>query len=75
MKSIDWNEASKLGLIEKINKEILHPLGLAMCRVPETGTSPNILVAPDGEFQYDPEMKSGVKSNEFIKQYIKDNYL
>lgn len=51
-KTIDWNEASRLGLIERINREILHPMGLAMCRDVDTGTSPCILVSPDGEFCY-----------------------
>ncbi|WP_436718977.1 DUF7415 domain-containing protein, partial [Vibrio cholerae] len=37
MKCIDWNKMSELGLIEKINREILHPLGLAITRNVETG--------------------------------------
>ena len=57
MKSIDWNTASKLGLIERINKEILHPLGLAMTRTVETGVSDRLLVAPDKVFEYDDSVK------------------
>ena len=52
MKRIDWNEASRQGLIERINTEILHPLGLAMCRTPEDGGSPGLLVAEDGLWEY-----------------------
>jgi len=52
MKKIDWNKASELGLIERINKEILHPLGLAMCREVETGISPCLLIADDGVWSY-----------------------
>lgn len=52
MNSIDWNKASELGLIERINKEILHPLGLAMCRNPEEGNSACLLIADDGVFTY-----------------------
>jgi hypothetical protein len=52
MKQIDWNEASRQGLIERINTEILHPLGLAMCRTPEDGTSPGLLIAEDGQWEY-----------------------
>jgi len=52
MKKINWNTASELGLIERINKEVLHPLGLAMVRTPDDGRSPFILVAPDKEFTY-----------------------
>lgn len=52
MKKIDWNTASDLGLIERINREVLHPLGLAVCRDPDTGSSPHLLVADDGIWEY-----------------------
>ena len=45
-------QMSQLGLIRRINTEILHPLGLAMARDPNTGHSHKILVAPDGIFNY-----------------------
>ncbi len=43
---------SELGLIERVNKEILHPLGLGMSRNPETGFSEAVLIADDGIFEY-----------------------
>lgn len=49
---IDWNEISRRGLLERINREIMHPLGLAVCRVVETGQSPGALVSQDGPFCY-----------------------
>lgn len=52
MKVIDWNEISHLGLHERINREIMHPLGLAIFRVVETGISPGAYVSPDGFFEY-----------------------
>lgn len=52
MKVIDWNEISRLGLHERINREIMHPLGLAIFRVVETGQSPGAYVSPDGAFEY-----------------------
>ena len=52
MKTIDWNDMSSLGLIRRINEQVLHPLGLAMTRNPETGTSDNVLISPDGFFEY-----------------------
>ena len=52
MKKIDWNQASELGLVERINTEVLHPLGLAMARNPDDGTSPCVLVADDRVFKY-----------------------
>lgn len=52
MTRIDWNEAGRQGLIERINTEILHPLGLAMFRTPEDGASPGLLIAEDGRWEY-----------------------
>lgn len=52
MKHINWNQASELGLIVCINREILHPLGLAMGRNPENGASEMLLVSPDGVWEY-----------------------
>jgi hypothetical protein len=50
--TIDWNEISRRGLLVRINREIMHPLGLAICRVPETGISLGAIVSPDGAFIY-----------------------
>jgi len=52
MDTIDWNEISRRGLLVRINREIMHPLGLAIVRIPETGTSPGALVSDDGPFVY-----------------------
>jgi hypothetical protein len=54
MKTITWNQASELGLIVRINREILHPLGLAMSRNPETGSSEYLMVSDDGVWEYSP---------------------
>lgn len=58
LKTISWNDASALGLIERINREVLHPLGLAMFRDPDTGVSDGLLVADDGVWEYAPEMQA-----------------
>jgi len=42
-KTINWNDMSDLGLVYKINKDILHPLGLALTR-DSFGGSNEILV-------------------------------
>lgn len=52
LETIDWNEISRRGLLMRINREIMHPLGLAICRIPETGMSPGALVSADGPFVY-----------------------
>lgn len=52
LETIDWNEISRRGLLMRINREVMHPLGLAICRVPETGVSPGALVSDDGPFVY-----------------------
>lgn len=52
---IDWNELSKRGLVRRINSELLHPMGLAVMYVPDSGVSPGALVAPDGIWTYPEE--------------------
>ena len=67
MKIIDWNEAAQLGLLERINREILHPLGLAACRNSDTGVSPYLMISDDGEWAFPDDMESKVISdNEVI---------
>lgn len=48
---VDWNELSRRGLLIRINKEILHPIGLAVCRS-EDGISAGALVSDDGKWEY-----------------------
>lgn len=67
MKTIDWNQASQLGLIEKINRDVLHPLGLAMTRDPDTGSSKVLLVAPDGIWEYPADKDTGVLPNAEVR--------
>ncbi|WP_425456731.1 DUF7415 domain-containing protein [Brenneria rubrifaciens] len=50
---IDWNEISARGLLQTINEELLHPLGLAVFRDPETGVSAGALISNDGQWEYD----------------------
>lgn len=57
MKYIDWNQMSELGLIERINKEMLHPLGLTISRNPANGVSDAIFVADDKYYEYDPAIE------------------
>lgn len=72
MKHIDWNKMSELGLIERINREICHPLGLAVSRDVETGSSKMILIADDGEWGYDPEMKTSIISDEEVRAKLSE---
>lgn len=57
---LDWNQLSALGLIKRINREILHPLGFAMFRDTESGASLGAMIANDGVWIYGDE--SGDKS-------------
>jgi hypothetical protein len=70
MKHINWNQMSELGLIERINREVLHPLGLAVSRDVETGHSTKILVADDGVWEYAPEMKTTVLPDSKVKELL-----
>lgn len=69
MKKINWNELAELGLLERINREVLHPLGLAAYR-DENGNSGGALVSDDGEFCFDSNMESRVISDEEVKERL-----
>ncbi|WP_436859591.1 DUF7415 domain-containing protein [Citrobacter tructae] len=56
---LDWNQLSALGLIVRVNKEILHPMGLALFRDPESGVSDGALIAPDGKWHYADDIEKG----------------
>lgn len=58
---LDWNELSALGLIVRINAEILHPLGLAIFRDPASGISAGAMIAPDGKWEYAPDLIEGLR--------------
>lgn len=51
LQEIDWTEISKRGLLMRINREIMHPLGLAVFR-DDTGISEGAFVSPDGKWVY-----------------------
>jgi hypothetical protein len=71
MKSINWNELSQLGLVELINRETLHPLGLAITIDPETGISKKIIVSPDGGFHY-KHIKPELLSDDVITKRLNE---
>lgn len=70
MKTINWNQMSELGLIERINREVLHPLGLAMSRDVGTGVSEKVFVSDDGVFEYAPEINNKPLSKEQISEKL-----
>lgn len=72
MKTINWNQASDLGLMERINRQILHPLGLAMYREVETGASPALMVSDDGEWRYHPDMETTILPDEKVISLLRE---
>lgn len=70
--TIDWCIMSELGLVEKINREVLHPMGLAISYDPSTGISEAILIADDLEWEYAPETKTTIKTPEHIKSVLEN---
>lgn len=72
MKTVDMNKLSKWGLIYKINKEVLHPLGLALSRDPDSGISEGCFIdsSDDLYWEYSDDL---IKSNEEKLQYFLDN--
>ncbi|WP_232574922.1 hypothetical protein [Photobacterium carnosum] len=75
IKSINWNDMSDFGLIVRINKEILHPLGLAISRDLITGFSEKVLVADDGIWEYAVSVESRVMSDDAIKLKLSEKIL
>ena len=71
IKTIDWNQASELDLLYRINKEILHPLGLAVAR-DENGNSPFLQVACDGVFFYLPDDNAKPLSRDEIHSKLEE---
>ena len=71
-KYINWNQMSELGLIYKINKEILHPIGLSISRNPENGHSEAILIADDGAWCYDENPNRVILSSKEIQIKINE---
>lgn len=70
LKSINWNQISELGLLERINKEIMHPLGLAVFRDTADGSSGGAFVADDGVFQYAEGMQLKNFDSEKVKEML-----
>lgn len=68
--AINWNTMSELGLIEQINRQVLHPLGLAMSRDPDTGSSHQIYLAEDGKWEYAAGIKSSILPPHELKAKI-----
>ncbi|MCF2826905.1 MULTISPECIES: DUF7415 domain-containing protein [unclassified Pseudoalteromonas] len=73
MKKIDWNEISELGLLVEINEKIMHPLGLAIVRCNETGTSEGAFVSTNGPFTYNHDRIELPKFDEStVKEYLQN---
>lgn len=71
MKKIDWNEISELGLLVEINEKIMHPLGLAIVRCNETGTSEGAFVSTNGPFKYNHDRIELPKFNKGkVRKYL-----
>jgi hypothetical protein len=64
--AIDWNEISELGLLQRINREIMHPLGLALYRNVDDGSSSGALIADDGVWEYSPEITKKILSDDEV---------
>ena len=67
-KIMNFEEMSANGLVWKINKEVLHPLGLALAR--DGATSPGCIIAPDGKWEYSEE--SNIRNYKKFESFIKN---
>lgn len=68
MMILDFKALSDAGLLWKINHDILHPLGLALCREPD-GTSKGAIVSDDGN-RWEFPTESNERGKEKYEKYI-----
>ena len=64
--AVDWNEIADLGLLQRINREIMNPLGLAVYRDPSNGTSGGAMIADDGVWEYSPEITNKILDDDEV---------
>ncbi|EKL7377669.1 DUF3850 domain-containing protein [Escherichia coli] len=67
---MNWKELSEKGLVFRIKREILHPLGLAIGYETLNGVSGGAYVADDGVWQYSDKMVAYAKKNGWLKLVI-----
>ena len=69
--TINFNQLSDWGLIYLINQKVLHPLGLALSRDPDNGTSNGALLDPSDDlmWEYTKELidRNDIKLNYFLE--------
>ena len=68
--TVTFKELSEWGLIYKINKEILHPLGLSLAWMPTYKISLGANLAPDLVWEYPEEMT--VKNEEKYRYFLEN---
>ncbi|QHJ78820.1 MAG: hypothetical protein [Caudoviricetes sp.] len=69
---VDFNTLSRMGLIFKINKEILHPLGLAISYDKDVGDSEGAIIAEDGKWEFSAKSEAiGYERLEILNEQIK----
>lgn len=69
-KVLDWNQMASIGLVERINREILHKIGLAISINRETGSSDAVFISPDGVWEYPDDKESGVIDDDKVKELL-----
>lgn len=65
---VDFSQLNEWGLIEEINREILHPVGLKLV-IRDDGTSPGAVVSKN--MYYDSQSK---ESNYRYQDFLKNRY-
>lgn len=70
--SLTYNELSALGLVYKINKEVLHPLGLALHYNVDDGVSEGVYISPDRVYEYSEETSR--EEEEKLHRFLKNRH-
>ena len=67
---VDFKQLSEFGLIHLINKQVLHPLGLALSYILESGESKGAIISPDLSWEFSPETDK--QNDEALKKFLKN---
>ena len=71
-KTINWNEASKIGLIDDINTKVLHPIGMSITRNIIGGASPCILQDGNSAWTHGNEYETKASVRDGVATFFDD---
>jgi len=72
MTTVSFNQLSDWGLLYEINKVVLHPLGLALSRDPNTGESLGAYIDPSKDLEWEYDSSLTLKEESKVKYFLEN---